>query len=141
MPKRDRIEIIAMILQACNEPSTATKMTYSSMLTYHQVTAYIDYLVRLKLLEHSAQEHTYIVTDKGRQYVDLFNKGMKLVSGSSICINYIEEQTKLSAHGENKEWQFFIFIKAIDLVIRICRPRRRSFRRIVLRNIKAIYDA
>ena len=96
MPKRDRFEIIALILRACSEPSTATKITYSSLLNFHQVTAYIENLVRLNLLEHSTQDRTYIITDKGRQYLDLCNTSMNLVNGSNDNDNYNEEQTKLS---------------------------------------------
>ena len=97
IPKRDRIEIIALILQACSEPSTATKITYSSLLNFHQVKVYIDQLVRLKLLDHSAQDRTYIITDKGRQYLDLYNIELKkLVNASSSYNNYSEKQAKLS---------------------------------------------
>jgi predicted transcriptional regulator len=97
MLKRDRIEIIALILQACSEPSTATKITYLTLLNFRQVTVYIDYLVRLKLLERSIQTRTYTITDKGRQYLDLYNIDMrKLVSASSSNNNCSEEQAKLS---------------------------------------------
>lgn len=71
---RDKDEIIALILQACNEPITRSKIMYNTMLNFHQVTNYVVVLVRDGLLSEQPENKTFVTTHKGRRYLELYNQ-------------------------------------------------------------------
>jgi predicted transcriptional regulator len=87
MENRDRNDIIALILQACTEPSTATRIMYSTLLNFRQVKYYARYLVGIELLEHRSLEHKYAITNKGRRYLELYNSGLELMNDIGIIDN------------------------------------------------------
>ena len=80
---RDRDEIIALILGACQEPITRSKIMYKSLLNFHQVNAYVDMLTEAALLNNDVLARTFVITNKGREYLELYNSGMQLVHGKN----------------------------------------------------------
>ena len=79
MPNRDRDEICALILQACSEPITRSKIMYKSLLNFHQVNAYVELLVKSELLDYDVQNRTFLITSKGRKYLELYSSGLQLI--------------------------------------------------------------
>ena len=71
---RDKDEIIALILQACTEPITRSKIMYNTLLNFHQVTNYVVVLVRDGLLREQPENKTFVTTYKGRRYLELYNQ-------------------------------------------------------------------
>ena len=81
MKTRDRPEIIGLILQAVEaEPLTRSKIMYQSMLNFTQVTDYTSLLIQQELISYSKLDRKYIITDKGRQFLALFNETSKLLT-------------------------------------------------------------
>ena len=81
MKTRDRTEIIGLILQALEgEPLTRSKIMYQSMLNFTQVTDYTAFLAQEGLLRYMVLDRKYAITDKGRQFLTLFNKASKLLT-------------------------------------------------------------
>jgi predicted transcriptional regulator len=76
---RHRTEIIGLILQAVEEePLTPSKIMYQAMLNFTQVNDYTSLMIQ-ELLNYSKLERKYIITDKGRQFIALFNETSKLL--------------------------------------------------------------
>jgi predicted transcriptional regulator len=77
-------EIIGLILQALEgEPLTRSKIMYQAMLNFSQVNDYTSLLIQQELLNYSKLERKYIITDKGRQFLALFNETSKLLTASN----------------------------------------------------------
>jgi predicted transcriptional regulator len=77
---RDRIEITGLILQALEgEPLTRSKIMYKSMLNFTQVNSYTAFLIQEGLLRYMMLDRKYVITDKGRQFLTLFNETSKLL--------------------------------------------------------------
>ncbi len=80
MKFRSRTEIIGLILQAVEgEPLTCSKIMYQTMLNFKQTTDYTSLLIQQKLLSYSKLDRKYTITDKGRQFLALFNETSKLL--------------------------------------------------------------
>jgi predicted transcriptional regulator len=81
---RGRTEIIGLILQAVEgEPLTRSKIMYQAMLNFKQVTDYTSLLTQQELLSYSKLDRTYTITDKGRQFLALFNETSKLLTATT----------------------------------------------------------
>jgi len=61
--KRDKIEIVAKILDVCRTPKSKTRIVYACNLNFHTVVAYLDLLQERKLLE--AKKEQYKTTNNG----------------------------------------------------------------------------
>ncbi len=84
MKYRDRTEIIGLILQAVEgEPLTCSKIMYHTMLNFKQTTDYTSLLIQQKLLSYSKLDRKYTITDKGRQFLALFNETSKLLTATA----------------------------------------------------------
>jgi predicted transcriptional regulator len=84
---RGRTEIIGLILQAVEgEPLTCSKIIYQTMLNFKQTTDYTSLLIQQKLLSYSKLDRTYTITDKGRQFLALFNETSKLLMATTTTL-------------------------------------------------------
>ena len=87
MKVRSRAEIIGLILQAIEEePLTRSKIMYQAMLNFKQVTDYTSLLIQQELLDYSKLDRTYTITDKGRQFLALFNETSKLLTATTTTL-------------------------------------------------------
>ncbi len=78
---RSRTEIIGLILQAVEaEPLTCSKIMYQAMLNFNQVKDYARFLTQQGLLGYVTSDRKYAITDKGRQFLALFNKTNQLLT-------------------------------------------------------------
>ena len=75
---RNRIEIIAQILEVVNEGSDdgvpKTKIMYSAFLSYQQLKEYLTILQENDLIEYQEGERAYRTTSKGMQLLVLSSK-------------------------------------------------------------------
>ena len=53
------------------------------MLNFTQVTDYTSLLIQQELLSYSKLDRTYTITDKGRQFLALFNETSKLLTATT----------------------------------------------------------
>jgi predicted transcriptional regulator len=78
---RSRTEIIGLILQAVEEePLTRSKIMYRAMLNFTQVKDYTSLLTEEDLLKYVMLDKKFAITDKGRQFLSLFNKTNELLT-------------------------------------------------------------
>ncbi len=89
---RSRTEIIGLILQALEEePLTRSKIMYQAMLNFKQVTDYTSLMLQQELLSYSKLDRQYIITDKGRQFLALFNETSKLLTATMMMTTTLED--------------------------------------------------
>jgi predicted transcriptional regulator len=80
---RSSTEIIGLILQAVQaEPLTHSKIMYQTILNFTQVKDYAVFLTQQGLLRYLSLEKKYAMTDKGRQFLTLFNETNRLLTVS-----------------------------------------------------------
>jgi predicted transcriptional regulator len=77
MKKRDRIDIIRLILEVSNEAGYAKRMTkimYKVLLNYPQLKEYWTVLTERGLLSYDADTQTFKTTQKGLEFLDAYSK-------------------------------------------------------------------
>jgi predicted transcriptional regulator len=77
MKKRDRIDIIRLILEVSNEAGYAKRMTkimYKVLLNYPQLKEYWTVLTERGLLSYDADTQTFKTTQKGLRFLDTYNQ-------------------------------------------------------------------
>jgi predicted transcriptional regulator len=93
MKTRGSIEIIGLILQAVErEALTRSKIMYKAILNFKQVNDYTAFLTEEGLLTYLVQERKYVITDRGRQFLILFEETNKLLNNYGDKIASNEEQ-------------------------------------------------
>jgi predicted transcriptional regulator len=99
MKTRGSIEIIGLILQAVErEALTRSKIMYKAILNFKQVNDYTAFLTEEGLLTYLAQERKYLITDRGRQFLILFEETNKLLNNYGDKIASNEEEQNLQEH-------------------------------------------
>jgi len=77
---RNRIDIIAQLLDAASSPTTKTKMMYKAMLSYEQLKEYLLMLAENNLITCDKPTQMFTTTDKGFQFVKRYEELSKLIS-------------------------------------------------------------
>ena len=73
-PKRDMLAIMLKILDIANEPVKKTHILYSAGINFYQLSRYLNFLLKLGLLEELTEPYVgYRTTEKGRACLKLFN--------------------------------------------------------------------
>ena len=72
---RNRVQIIASILEAANDGNTTkTKIMYKAFLSYSQLEEYLPILVENELLKFYENHSIFHNTEKGRQFIEIYNE-------------------------------------------------------------------
>jgi predicted transcriptional regulator len=79
MVKRDRVEIMAEILGLCSEPRTKTHVMYGTNLSWKMLQFYLSELQTLRLLEVHEESTRYVVTKRGREFVEKWKELQQLL--------------------------------------------------------------
>lgn len=77
---RNRIDIIAQLLDAASSPTTKTKMMYKAMLSYEQLKEYLVMLSENDLIAYDKPTQRFTTTDKGFQFMERYEDLSKLIS-------------------------------------------------------------
>jgi predicted transcriptional regulator len=56
-----------------------TKLMYAAQLPYRHVLLHIQPLLKEQLLEYDNQNKTYAITNKGRQFLELYGKLVEMI--------------------------------------------------------------
>jgi predicted transcriptional regulator len=74
MKHRNRLEIIALILQNSSDESGASqkKIMYTSFLSYHHLKDYLTLLLVNGLIEFLDNQRKYRVTAKGKKFLQIY---------------------------------------------------------------------
>lgn len=76
---RNRIDIIAQLLDAASSPTTKTKMMYKVMLSYEQLKEYLLMLSSNDLIGYDKPSQRFTTTDKGFQFMQRYEDLSKLI--------------------------------------------------------------
>jgi predicted transcriptional regulator len=76
---RNRIDIIAQLLDAASSPTTKTKMMYKAMLSYEQLKEYLLMLTENELIGYDKPSQRFTATDKGFQFLNTYEDLSKLI--------------------------------------------------------------
>ena len=71
--KRDMLAIMLKILDIANEPVKKTHILYSAGINFYQLSRYLNFLLKLGLIEELEEPYTgFRTTEKGRACLKLF---------------------------------------------------------------------
>ena len=76
---RNRIDIIAQLLDAASSPTTKTRMMYKAMLSYEQLKEYLLMLTENDLIGYDKPSQRFTATDKGFQFLKTYEDLSKLI--------------------------------------------------------------
>ncbi len=76
---RNRIDIIAQLLDAAKTPISKTKMMYRAMLSYEQLREYILILGESDLIAYDTPTRRFTTTTKGYQFLKRYEELSELV--------------------------------------------------------------
>ena len=76
---RNRIDIIAQLLDAASSPITKTRMMYKAMLSYEQLKEYLLMLTENELIGYDKPSQRFTATDKGFQFLKTYEDLSKLI--------------------------------------------------------------
>jgi predicted transcriptional regulator len=76
---RNRIDIIAQLLDAASSPTTKTKMMYKTMLSYEQLKEYLVMLSENDLIGYDKPSQRFATTDKGFQLIKRYEDLSELI--------------------------------------------------------------
>jgi predicted transcriptional regulator len=79
MGNRSRTEIVSNILDAANGGITKTKIMYFAFLSYNQLNEYLSLLIENDLVEYLEGTKTFKTTEKGLNYLNMYNKIRKFL--------------------------------------------------------------
>jgi predicted transcriptional regulator len=82
MEHRNRMDIVAIILESATGKVGKTKMMYNAFLSYNQLREYLAALQENGLLEYEQGSRTYKITDKGIHFLQIYNHVDNLVTPS-----------------------------------------------------------
>jgi predicted transcriptional regulator len=76
---RNRIDIIAQLLDAASSPTTKSKMMYKAMLSYEQLKEYLVMLSENDLIGYDKPSQRFATTDKGFQLIKRYEDLSELI--------------------------------------------------------------
>jgi predicted transcriptional regulator len=77
---RNRIDIIAQLLDAASNPTTKTKMMYKAMLSYEQLKEYLVMLTENDLIAYDNPSRRFTTTNKGYEFVKRYEELNNLIT-------------------------------------------------------------
>ena len=82
--RRDRLYIIAEILEIAKDGTLKTQIMYKANLSFSQLNEYLDFLVKLNLLESKEinGRTIYKTTEKGLKYLDNYKEILQLLKNT-----------------------------------------------------------
>jgi predicted transcriptional regulator len=89
MKHRNRLEIIALILQNANENrgSTQKRIMYKAYLSYHHLRSYLSLLRENELLAYDEELRVYKTTEKGLHFLQIYTGLNEVVSMTNSIIS------------------------------------------------------
>lgn len=82
MKNRGRQDINAMILEAAVFGENKTRIMYKAYISHNQLCAHLKELQENGLLEYRLGDQTYMTTQKGKRYLEIYNTMNELTSAA-----------------------------------------------------------
>jgi len=79
--RRDKLYIIAEILEIAKEGTLKTQIMYRANLSFTQLNGYLNFMLKINLLEKILQndKETYKATDKGMEFLQRYREITELL--------------------------------------------------------------
>ena len=91
---RDRLSLVAAILDAASAGATKTRIMYMANLSYSLLEKYLETSIKLGFLGHEGSNYT--LTETGRDFLKKYNHFIGRYSkGQNVLNNLINERIKL----------------------------------------------
>jgi len=74
---RDRLDIIADILHVVSQNAKKTQIMYQANLSYKVLTKYLKEVSAASLVDFECEKHCYLLTAKGRAFLQAYNQYSK----------------------------------------------------------------
>ena len=106
MKKRDRINIIRLILEASNEADYAkktTKIMYKVLLNHPQLKEYWTVLTESHLISYDVDTQTFKITEKGLKFLNAYSETGKLIQADTTTPATRTTIANLDANNNLKE--------------------------------------
>ncbi|MCI0564507.1 MAG: winged helix-turn-helix domain-containing protein [Nitrososphaera sp.] len=66
--------MIAAVLQAALQGANFTKIMFTAYMSYQQCNEYMDLVIKRGLLKHDREERLYTTTEKGKEFLGIYEK-------------------------------------------------------------------
>ncbi len=83
---RNRIDIIAELLDAARGGATKTKMMYKAMISFEQLKEYLKMLAENDLIVYDEGSQRFATSDKGYQFLNRYEDLVKLIAPISTVV-------------------------------------------------------
>ena len=79
--RRDRLSIIAQILEIAKSSCLKTQIMYKANLSFAQLNEYLSFLTKTNLLasENDDNKTLYIISEKGKKYLEKYEDIIRLL--------------------------------------------------------------
>lgn len=81
MKYRGKIEVVADMLSVAQGRAKKTHIMYRGNLSFKVLNLYLDVLTKANLMSFDEATGCYLITEKGRLFLEVFKKYKRLVSG------------------------------------------------------------
>jgi predicted transcriptional regulator len=71
---RDRLAIIADILEAASKNAKKTQIMYQANLSYNVLQKYLSEITSSSLIHYSAEQQCYRLTERGQNFMELYKQ-------------------------------------------------------------------
>jgi len=95
MKYRRRIEIIADMLTVTQVRTKKTHIMYRGNLSFRVLNDYLSAIIKTNLVGYDAATECYLITEKGRLFLQVFNRYKKLVSRLERQNTFVKEKQSL----------------------------------------------
>ena len=92
---RGRLDIIADILHVASRNAKKTRIMYQANLSYKVLQRYLAELTRASLIDFEDEKRCYLITDKGRGFLEAYQKYSKTNKHIEKRINDIRTKEKV----------------------------------------------
>jgi len=93
--RRDKLYIIAEILELAKEGTLKTQIMYRANLSFTQLNAYLDFMLKINFLEKQQfhDKDVYVASEKGIDFLDRYHEITELLGSDYINLYNIGKKT------------------------------------------------
>jgi predicted transcriptional regulator len=91
---RNRLDIIADILQVVSQNAKKTQIMYQANLSYKVLQRYLGDITSASLIRFEIQEQCYVITRKGREFLEEYKDYVRINKRVEKHINDVESKKK-----------------------------------------------
>lgn len=92
---RDRLDIIADILNVVSQEAKKTQIMYQANLSYKVLQRYLTEIIEASLVSFKTDSQHYLLTAKGRQYLDAYKEYIKSSKNMEKHLNDFSSKRKV----------------------------------------------